>query len=64
MEQKNYEQFERAIVLILAIAVAVLALGTVALPAVLARVYGWRWLLAYPVGLALLIAWAAHHKGG
>ena len=38
-------------------------LGTLAIPAVLAYIYTWAWLLIYPALLALLMSYA-HKKGG
>ena len=48
---------------ILAVVVfAVIVLGTLAIPAVLAYIYTWAWLLIYPALLALLVC--ITHKGG
>ena len=43
-------------------AFAVIVLGTLAIPAVLAYIYAWAWLLIYPALLALLVC--ITHKGG
>ena len=43
-------------------AFAVIVLGTLAIPAVLAYIYAWAWLLIYPTLLALLVC--ITHKGG
>lgn len=44
------------------IAFGVITVGVAALPAVLARVYGWPWLIAYPCVFAACVLWARCKK--
>lgn len=44
------------------VAFGLIAVGTAALPAVLAYLYGWQWMLAYPCCLALCSLLAGRKK--
>ena len=44
------------------LAVGIVAVGTAALPAVLAYLYGWQWMLAYPCILAVCGLMASRKK--
>ena len=52
MNSKKTEQIALYIVLV---AFAVICIGTVIIPAVLAVIYTWQWLLIYPVLLVLFM---------
>ena len=52
------KQIENVAIIVLSVVV----LGTLAIPAVLAYIYAWTWLLIYPALLALLVC--ITHKGG
>lgn len=55
MNSKKTEQIALYIVLT---AFAVICIGTVLIPAVLAVIYTWQWLLIYPVLLVLFMIFA------
>lgn len=43
-------------------AFVIVAVGTAALPAVLAHLYGWQWMIAYPCTLAVCSLLASRKK--
>ena len=55
MNSKKTEQIATYIVLA---AFAMICIGTVAIPTVLAVKYTWQWLLIYPVALVLFVIFA------
>lgn len=55
MSQHNVEKLQTAILKIIIAVFALLVIGTMALPAVIAYLYGWQWLTIYPALLVLLI---------
>lgn len=61
MDQNKSEQ---AMLRVAVAIVTIAAVGTAMVPAVLAVVYGWPWLLAYPAALGVLVTWASRGKGG
>lgn len=44
------------------IAFGVITIGTAVVPAILARVYGWPWLIAYPAVFSVCVLWARCKK--
>ena len=59
----NHEHMETVAIRIVLATLGFLTAGTAAIPAVLAYLYGWPCLMAYPVALAALVVWAKR-KGG
>lgn len=55
---------ERAMFRVAVAIVTIAAVGTAIIPAVMAVVYGWPWLLVYPAALGALVTWALRSKGG
>ena len=64
MEQERYKQIENAAVRIVLAVLIILAAGTASIPAVLACVFGWTWLLLYPAALAVMVVWVKQRGGG
>ena len=60
----NHANMEQAVLRIVLAVFAVLAVGTASIPAVLACVFGWTWLLLYPATLAVMVVWAKQRGGG
>lgn len=53
---------EKAVLVTLVVAFAIICIGTVSIPVVLAIIYTWKWLLAYPALLILLLILAPRKK--
>ena len=56
MSKRNTERLQSAIVAIIVIAFSIVVIGTMVIPAVAAYLFGWYWILCYPVLLVFLIA--------
>lgn len=59
----NHDHLKAATIRIVLATLGFLTAGTAAIPAVLAYLYGWPCLMAYPVALAALVV-LAKRKGG
>lgn len=55
MSRQNTERLQAALTTILIIVFAIIAIGTALIPALLAYLYYWQWLLVYPVILAVIV---------
>lgn len=55
MSRRNTERLQAALTTILIIVFAIIAIGTALIPALLAYLYYWQWLLVYPVILAVIV---------
>ena len=55
MSRQNTERLQAALTTILIIVFAIIAIGTVLIPAVLAYLYYWQWLLVYPIILTAIV---------
>ncbi len=56
----NYsDKFTKVAVFILIAVFSVICIGTVLIPALVAHLYGWQWLLLYPAMLILFLIYAA-----
>lgn len=53
---------EKAVLVTLVVAFAIICIGTVSIPVVLAIIYTWKWLFAYPALLILLLILAPRKK--
>ena len=58
MSRQNTERLQAALTTILIIVFAIIAIGTTLIPALLAYLYYWQWLLVYPVILAVIVIMA------
>lgn len=58
----NSKTVEKAIQFIVITAIALIILGTISIPIILAISYGWAWLLLYPATLIVLILLAYKRK--
>ncbi len=56
MNERNTERLQSAIVAVIVIAFSIVVIGTMFIPALLAYLYGWYWIICYPVLLVFLIA--------
>ena len=56
------ETTTKAVAVFVIIVFGITALGTALLPAIIAYIYGWEWLLLYPAVLATLMIWARLSK--
>lgn len=56
------ETMAKAIAVFVIIVFGITALGTALLPAIIAWIYGWEWLLLYPAILATLMIYARLSK--
>lgn len=55
MSRQNTERLQAALTTILIIVFAIISIGTALIPALLAYLYYWQWLLVYPVILAVIV---------
>lgn len=62
MNENNRQRIETALTTILIVVIAVIAVGTAAIPTVMAFRFGWLWVFAYPALLVILFAWARANK--
>lgn len=58
MENEIIRRVAGAVATTFIIAFVIMAIGTAVLPALLARLFGWPWLLAYPGMLVVFTIWA------
>ena len=62
MNDRVTETTTKAVAVFVIIVFGITALGTALLPAIIAFIYGWEWLLLYPAVLATLMIWARLSK--
>ncbi len=58
----NSKIVEKSILVICIIVIAIFAIGTAAIPAVISAKYGWGWLLIYPIALLFICGKAKQKK--
>lgn len=59
MNSKNTERLQSAATVILIAIFAIIAVGTVSIPAILAFFFCWQWMLCYPALFATVIVLSA-----
>lgn len=66
MENEITERVKHAIttvyIVLVSVALFIVVIGTAALPAVLAYLFGWTWLVAYPVMLLVAVGWLSKFR--
>lgn len=64
LEEKDVKRLTNAVITVFIVVLALVGVGAAALPAVLAYLFGWYWLIAYPVLLFLLFLCIYRKKEG
>lgn len=61
-QERVAERMISGIATVIVITFAVVAVGTAAIPAILAHLFDWRWIAAYPCIFAVCSLWARRKK--